>query len=219
VTNNPVRAVLFDLDGTIADTAPDLGGALNRLRADHNLPPLPIAQLALYASSGARGLIGAGFSITPDHAEFPEMRDRFLDYYEAALCVDTRLFDGINDLLEALEARHIIWGIVTNKGSRFTHPLIAAMNLKHRAGCVVSGDDCKLAKPAPDTLLLACSQLAIAPQDAIYVGDDLRDMHAGHAAGMRAIAAGWGYLGEGQNVSHWPNDGIAQHPSDVLGFL
>ena len=135
-----VRAVLFDLDGTLADTAPDLGRALNRLRAEHGLEPLPIGVMRAHASSGARGLLKAGFGLTPESGGYNALRDRFLELYAENLCVDTRLFDGIPELLSRIEARPLPWGIVTNKAKRFTEPLLRTLAIGRRAACVVSGD-------------------------------------------------------------------------------
>ena len=213
------RAVLFDLDGTLADTAPDLGRALNRLRAEHGLAPLPIEVMRARASSGARGLVKAGFGSTPESEGYDALRDRFLELYAENLCVDTRLFDGVPELLSTLEARPLPWGIVTNKAKRFTEPLLRTLAVGHRAACIVSGDSTPHVKPHPAPLLLAASLLSLPPADCIYVGDDLRDVQAARAAGMRFAAAGWGYLGDGGDPNAWDADAVASRPGEVLDLL
>jgi len=213
------RAVLFDLDGTFADTAPDLGRALNRLRAEHGLEPLPIGIMRARASSGARGLLKAGFDLTPESEGYDALRDRFLDFYEQELCVETRLFDGVPELLVKIRARKLPWGIVTNKGKRFTEPLLRHLAVDNLAACVVSGDSTPHIKPHPEPLLLAASLLKLPPADCIYIGDDLRDVQAARAAGMRFAAAGWGYLGDGADPRTWDADAVLTDPRDVLNLL
>lgn len=214
-----IRAVLFDLDGTLADTAPDLGLALNLLRAERDLPPVPLEQTRALTSSGARGLIKAGFGHTPEHPDYPVLRDRFLELYADNVCVDTRLFDGMDALLDALEQRSLVWGVVTNKAMRFTDPLIAALGLSARAACIVSGDTTPRSKPAPDPLLHAARLIGLAPADCLYIGDDLRDIQAARAAGMGALAAAYGYLGDESDPAAWGADGIIHAPAEVLHFL
>lgn len=214
-----IRAVLFDLDGTLADTAPDLGLALNLLRAESGLPPVPLAQTRPLTSSGARGLIKAGFGYGTDHPDYNALKDRFLDHYGNNICRGTRLFDGMERLLDVLESRKITWGIVTNKAARFTDPLIAALGLSSRAACVVSGDTTPRAKPAPDPLLHAARIIGIPPSECIYVGDDLRDILAARSAGMASLAAAYGYLGEDGSPASWGADGVVNLPTDVLQYL
>lgn len=213
------RAVLFDLDGTFADTAPDLGAALNRQRALRNLPPLPISRLRIHASAGARGLLGAGFGIAPEDPEFAALREEFLRFYEEVLCLETRLFPGIPELLQQLEARGLRWGIVTNKPERYTRPLLAALGVVQRAGCIVSGDTCPHPKPHPAPLLEASRTLGVAPGDCIYLGDDRRDTQASLAAGMRSIIACYGYLGTGERWERWGAHGGIEAPQDLLRLL
>jgi N-acetyl-D-muramate 6-phosphate phosphatase len=213
------RAVLFDLDGTLADTAPDLGYALNTLLAQHGRPRLPLEAIRPHVSHGARGMLEIGFGLFPSDQNFAGLREAFLDIYEQNLCRHTRLFDGMPRLLEDLEARGIVWGIVTNKPSRFTEPLIDLLHLKQRAACVVSGDSAPRAKPHPDTLLLAAQQIELPPSATVYVGDDERDMIAARAAGMSAIVALYGYLGLGSEPLTWPADGAIQQPGDLLGLV
>jgi 2-phosphoglycolate phosphatase len=213
-----IRAVLFDLDGTLADTAPDLCGALNRLRVERGLEPVPPELTRPYTSSGARGLIGAGLGISPDHPEYEALRLRFLDLYAENIHVDTRLFPGMTDLLSALEQRELPWGIVTNKASRFTGPLMNSMGLAARAACIVSGDTTPHAKPRPEPLLHAAKELQLPPAACLYLGDDLRDVQAARAAGMPVIAAAFGYLGD-SDPGTWCADAIIHHPLEVLNFL
>ena len=214
-----VRAVLFDLDGTFADTAPDLGRALNLVRAEKGLEPLSIETLRAHASSGARGLINAGFGLKPESGGYESLRARFLALYEESLCVETRIFEGIGDLLAAIEVRNLSWGIVTNKAKRYTEPLLRALGVDGRAACVVSGDSTPYIKPHPASLLRAAELLSLAPSDCVYVGDDLRDVQAARAAGMRFVAAGWGYLGESGDPETWDADAVIEHPRQILDLL
>ena len=213
-----IRAILFDLDGTFADTAPDLGYAVNQMRIARNLPPVPEEKTRPVTSSGARGLLGAGFGITPDHADYPAMRDEFLDIYEANLCRETRLFDGMAQLIDALESRAITWGIVTNKAERFALPLIKLLGYGTRAACVVGGDTTGKLKPHPDPLYAAARAIQIAPEQCIYVGDDERDVQAGRAAGMTTVAVRYGYL-NGSDPATWGADGVIDTPLDALRFI
>jgi phosphoglycolate phosphatase len=214
-----IDCVLFDLDGTLADTAPDLGAALNKMRTDRGLDALPLEPLRRMASSGARGLVGVGFGLKPGDPDYEAHRIEFLANYEAALYVHTRLFDGVADLLAALEAAPKRWGVVTNKARRFTDPLSRAIGFTGRAACVVSGDTTPHAKPHPAPLLHAAAEAGVAPQRCLYVGDDLRDVQAGRAAGMRTLAVTWGYLGDGEPPHAWGADAVIDHPRAVLDFL
>lgn len=211
------RAVLFDLDGTLADTAPDLAAAMNKVRTDRGLAPTPYEQLRPVASAGARGLIGASFGLKPGDDGYEELRVAFLDTYEAAIAVHTLLFDGMHALLEGLQARNLTWGIVTNKAARFTDLLVPRIGLGH-AGCVISGDTTPHPKPHPAPLLEAARRLGIPPGECWYVGDDLRDIQAGRAAGMATVAAAWGYCGDAEPAT-WEADAMALMPLDVLKLL
>jgi len=213
------EAVLFDLDGTIADTAPDLGAATNRLRQEQGLPPVALATLRPYTSQGVRGLLHAGFGITSDHSEYERLSARFLALYETNLCVDTALFPGIPELLDRLEQGRIPWGIVTNKRTRYTAPLVAALGLAARTICVVSGDTTAAPKPSPLPILYACELLNADPGNTLYVGDDRRDIKAGRAAGTRTAAVSYGYLGDSGPVDAWDADFIADHPDDIAEFV
>ncbi|WIM06509.1 MAG: phosphoglycolate phosphatase [Candidatus Nitricoxidivorans perseverans] len=219
MTQWTTEAVFFDLDGTLADTAPDLRAAMNRLLAEEERPTIPLARFRPHVSGGAPAMLGAAFGAKPEDPGYAELRLRFLDHYEAAPCAETRLFPGVPELLDALDARGIAWGIVTNKTERFTRLVAAALGLDARAACIVSGDAVPRPKPAPDPLLHACALAGIAPARSSYVGDDLRDIQAAKAAGMRAVAAAWGYLGDGPPAGEWGADDIIERPGALLDLL
>jgi phosphoglycolate phosphatase len=214
-----IRAVLFDLDGTLADTAPDLGGALNLLLAEIGAPPVPLDVSRPLTSSGARGMLKAGLGLGPEDARYEPLKARFLELYEQNICRHTSLFDGIEHMLGALEAQSVPWGIVTNKQERFTYPLLRALGLERRAGCIVGGDTAPRPKPYPDPLLHAARLLSLPPAACLYVGDDLRDVQAARAAGMPSLAAAYGYLGEEGDPAAWRADAVIAHPREVLNFL
>lgn len=214
-----VDAVLFDLDGTLADTAPDLAAALNRVRGARGLAPVPEARLRSSSSHGARGLLGAGMGVTPEHPDYPTLRDAFLVQYEAALCVATTLFAEVDALLDAIEARSLKWGIVTNKATRYTAPLLDLLGLGGRPGTVVCGDTTPYAKPHPAPLLAAAEQLGVAPERCVYVGDAERDVAAGIAAGMHTIVARYGYIEAHEAPETWPADGLIDDPGALLRWL
>ena len=214
-----VKAVLFDLDGTLADSAGDLAGAVNRIRRERGMTDVPVATLRPHASAGARGLLGAGMGVLPGDAEYPRLRDQFLAYYEAGLAETTALFDGIDALLDGLDGRGLRWGIVTNKLARYTQPVVAALGLAQRASAIVSGDTTAHPKPHPAPLLHAAAVLELPPSECVYVGDDLRDILAGNAAGMPTIVAEYGYLGEGGCADDWPASGWIEQPLDLLQWL
>jgi phosphoglycolate phosphatase len=213
------QAVLFDLDGTLADTAPDLARALNRVRTSQRLAPLAVETTRPYTSSGARGLLEIGFGLHPGDERYEAFRLQFLEFYAAELCVDTRLFDGVAELLDRLDHAHVPWGVVTNKAERFTLPLLQGLHLGERAACVVGGDTAARPKPHPDPLLYAAAVLRLLPSACLYVGDDLRDVQAARAAGMPVIAAKYGYLGNGGAIESWQADAIIEHPRDVLEYI
>jgi 2-phosphoglycolate phosphatase len=210
------KAVLFDFDGTLADTAADLSRALNHLRSARGQRELPVSALRPHASKGARGLIGAGLGILPDHPEFRQLFDAFLEHYARDICIDTRLFPGMPELLAALEARALRWGIVTNKSTRLTRMIVKALGLEARAACVVCGDTTPHLKPHPASLLHAARELALAPQDCVYLGDDQRDVQAARAAGMPVYAVGWGY---GADLQAWQADAVIEKPMDLISQL
>jgi len=214
----PERAVLFDFDGTLADTAPDLAAAVNRMRVEQGAQPLAIEEVRPFASAGARGLLHAAFGAKPGDAEYPALRETFLEYYAERLCHDTRLFPGIAELLEALRARNMAWGIVTNKATRFTERILATLNLE--PDCLACGDTTAHLKPHPAPLLHAAAQIRIAPQRCLFLGDDLRDITAAHAAGMRPIAVEWGYHHPDHGgPASWRAEAVIAHPLEVLPLL
>lgn len=214
-----VQLVLFDLDGTLADTAPDLGGALNRMRLRRGMTALPIEELRPLASAGARGMLQAGLGVRPVDATFESLRDEFLSEYEQALDVDSRVFAGMHQVLLEIERRGLRWGVVTNKATRFTMPVLRGLALAQRAAVVISGDTTPHAKPHPEPLLEACRRLEVSPDQAMYVGDDLRDVQAARAAGMPSVAAGYGYLGEDADVANWAADAVIDDPTALLDLL
>lgn len=212
-----IKAVLFDLDGTLADTAPDLAGALNRMRIIRGLAPMPLAVLRPVASAGARGLLQAGLGLRPEHEAYEATRLEFLEQYEAGLVLESRLFGGVVELLSSLAQRDLRWGVVTNKASRFTTPVLRGLGLD--AAVVISGDTTPHAKPHPEPLLEACRRMDLSPRQAIYVGDDLRDAQSAQAAGMPFLAAAYGYLGEGLPIEQWGADAIVSSPMEILQFV
>jgi len=212
------RAVLFDLDGTLADTAPDLAAAVNRMRAEHGHEPLPIERLRPFASAGARGLVHAAFGIKPDDGEYPALREAFLEFYAEKVCERTRLFPGVDELLRELRSREVRWGIVTNKATRFTERIITKLGLK--PDCVVCGDTTPHLKPHPAPLLHAAKDLNLPAQSCFYLGDDLRDMQAARAAGMRPVAVEWGYHHpENGGPGTWQAAAVIAHPMDLVKHL
>jgi len=217
--SSAVQAVLFDLDGTFADTAPDLAAALNHTRAARNLPPLPLDIIRPQASHGTRGLLRLGFDIDPGAPDYDTLRDIFLDYYERNICVYTRLFPGMAELVDELEWRGIRWGIVTNKPHRYTVPLMQALGYAGRAACLISGDTCAQAKPHPDPLFKACDLIGVSPEQCLYLGDDLRDIQAANAAAMPGIIANYGYINGNASVENWNAQGSVDKPMELIRFL
>ena len=214
-----IKAVLFDFDGTLADTAPDLGYALNRQRIARGLPELSIAQIRPQASAGSRGLLDLGFNIKPGDSDYEAMRDEFLYFYAQRLCHDTRLFPGVRELVDQLEARNLPWGIVTNKPARFARPLIQMLGLAQRIDCIMCGDETSYTKPHPQPLLIASNKMAISPAECIYVGDDIRDVQASLAAGMRPVIARYGYLGNDQAPEDWGASHLIDRPEELLAYV
>ena len=197
------RAVLFDLDGTLIDSAPDLGAAADKMRTDRGLPSLDLSLYRPMAGAGARGMLKIAFGLTPEDPDFMPMREEFFRNYEQAMTVRTYIFEGVIDLIAHLQSRGLPWGVVTNKSSRFTDPLTAAMPLFATAGAIVSGDTTPHAKPHPEPLFEAARRLGIDPARCVYVGDDERDIVAGLAAGMGTVAATYGYLGQQTDLARW----------------
>ncbi|RQO80532.1 HAD family hydrolase [Acidovorax sp. FJL06] len=214
-----IRAVLFDLDGTLIDSAPDLGAAADKMRTDRGLPSLPLARYRPMAGAGARGMLGEAFGMTPDHPDFAVWREEFFVNYESRMTERTTIFEGIPELVHQLLQRNLLWGVVTNKAARFTEPLTRAIPLFETAGAVVSGDTTPHAKPHPAPLLEAASRLKLPPGQCIYVGDDERDIAAGLAAGMGTVAATYGYLGAKTDPGAWGAHAAIKSPSELLQLL
>lgn len=214
-----VRAVLFDLDGTLIDSAPDLGAAADQMRTARGLPSLPAEHYRPMAGAGARGMLGVAFGITPDAPDYATLREEFFSNYEARMTQTTYAFDGVAQLLADIEARGLLWGVVTNKSARFTDPLTRAMPLFSGARAVVSGDTTPHSKPHPEPLFEAARRLALPPEACIYVGDDERDIVAGRAAGMKTVAALYGYLGAVDATEHWGADAAIKYPHELLQWL
>ncbi len=214
----PSDAVLFDFDGTLADSAPDLGAALNWLREQRGMAPLAADAVRPYASMGARGLLRVGFGLKPDDAGFAPLREAFLERYAQHLCVGTRLFPGMQDLLQALRDKGIPWGIVTNKATRFTERIVEGLGLA--PDCVVCGDSTAHLKPHPAPMYLAAEKLGMAPSACLYLGDDLRDIQAARAAGMRPVAVEWGYTSpDTDGPASWNADAVIAEPGGLLRLL
>jgi len=214
-----IRTILFDLDGTLLDTAPDLANALNLLLVEQNQPPLPYEKIRPVVSHGGRALIELGFNINIDHPKFEALKSRLLDIYKANIAIDTALFPGMERVLEYIEANNLLWGIVTNKPSWLTDPLLLALGLSQRSACVVSGDTTVNRKPHPDPMLYACKQSNSQVQECLYIGDAERDIQAGKQAGMLTMAASYGYIQEHDNLSDWGADVIIDQPEDILHWL
>lgn len=214
-----IAAVLFDLDGTLVDSAPDLAGTLNDMRGARGLSPWPEEALRHHCGSGARGMLGEGLQIKPLDAGYASLRDEFLDLYEARMLRLTQLFEPVQPLLDALSERELPWGIVTNKALRFATPLCAALALQPRAAVLVGGDSTPHTKPHPAPLLEAARRLQCAPEACVYVGDDPRDVAAGRAAGMRTLVAAWGYIGAAPAVHSWGADAVLMSPNELLNWL
>ena len=217
--HEPVAAVLFDLDGTLADTALDLGFALNQQRQRHGLAPLAHEKIRPQASHGARGLLKLGFDVTPEMPNFADLRTEFLELYSKHICDHTVLFPGTADLLHELETRGLRWGVVTNKPARFTLPLLRALNLEQRAACIISGDSTANTKPHPEPLLTAAAQVRVAPSACLYVGDAERDVEAAVAAGMPVLIANYGYLDKNDRPETWGAQGRIDTPLEILSYL
>lgn len=213
------QAVLFDLDGTLVDSAPDLGWAADQLRIRRGLPSLPFEHYRHMAGAGARGMVAQALGVVPGDADFEPLRDEFLDIYADCLTERTHAFDGVSELIRAIQAQGLPWGVVTNKAHRFTMPLTAAMPLFESAVTIVSGDTTPHAKPHPAPLLEAAKRAGVQPERCVYVGDDQRDIVAGKAAGMWTVAATYGYLGVVSDVAQWQADVCIHSPVELLQYL
>lgn len=214
-----IEAVLFDLDGTLIDSAPDLGAAADRMRTDRGLPPLPLERYRPMAGAGARGMIAVAFGLTPEHPEYEALREEFFANYERSMTARTYAFAGVAELIEALLQHELAWGVVTNKIERFTLPLTRALPLFASAAAIVAGDTTPHPKPHPAPLLEAARRLELDPQRCLYVGDDERDIVAGLAAGMGTVAATYGYLGQKTDVSRWGAHATINSPAELLQLL
>ena len=214
-----VAAVLFDLDGTLADSAPGLADAANDMRLARGLAPLPYEALRPGAGSGARGMVSTAFGLRPGDTGYDALRDEFLQRYETRMLEKARLFDGVQTLLQQISDSGLYWGIVTNKASRLAQPMARALGLAPQHNALVCGDTTAHTKPHPAPVLEAARRLGIAPTACTYVGDDHRDMLAGRAAGMGVVAASWGYLGHGADVAQWGADAVLAHPLALLQWL
>ena len=212
-------AVLFDLDGTLIDSAPDLAGAGNDMRVARGLAPHPLSHFRPMVGSGARGMLERAFGIAPTDAAYAALRQEFLDRYEARMTQATSVFPGMLPVLAAFEARALPWGIVTNKATRFSEPLARALGLIPRGATLVCGDTTPHSKPHPAPLLEAARRMNVPAQACVYVGDDHRDVQAGRAAGMRTVAVSWGYLGAGEPIEAWGADQLVHGPAELLGLL
>jgi phosphoglycolate phosphatase len=214
-----VQAVLFDLDGTLIDSAPDLGAAVDKMRVARGMSSLPLSHYRHMAGAGARGMIGLAFGWTPDHPEYEQLKEEFFVNYESCMTERTFAFEGVVELIQSLERMQMPWGVVTNKSKRFAEPLTQAMPLFASAAVVISGDTTPHAKPHPAPLLEAAKRLGVDPAACVYVGDDERDIVAGHAAQMRTVAATYGYLGAQSDVQHWQAHAQIDSPEQLLKLL
>lgn len=215
----PIGAVLFDLDGTLIDSAPDLAGAADDMRAARGLERLSLAHFRPMVGAGARGMIGRAFGVVPGDADFAALRDEFLQRYEARMTRETTIFPEMLPVIDGLDAAGVRWGIVTNKAGRYAEPLAAALGLAQRAAVLIAGDTTPHSKPHPEPLFEAARRIGVEAPACVYVGDDLRDAQAGRAAGMRTVAAAWGYLGLGDAIDDWGVDQIVQTPDELLKWL
>jgi 2-phosphoglycolate phosphatase len=214
-----LQAVLFDLDGTLIDSAPDLGAAADALRVARGLPSLPMEDYRPMAGAGARGMLGIAFGMTPEHPDFMALREEFFCNYERRMTQRTQIFEGVPAMLQALQQRQLPWGVVTNKAQRFTLPLTQAMPMFSTAGVIVSGDTTPHAKPHPEPLLEAARRLGVDPRRCVYVGDDERDIVAGVAAGMFTVAVTYGYLGQQADTAQWGADATINCVNELLPLL
>jgi phosphoglycolate phosphatase len=221
VTHNfsSIKAVLFDLDGTLVDSAPDLGAAADRMRTDRGMPSLPTEQYRPMVGAGARGMLGVALGMTPDHPEFSTLREEFFRNYEEVLLQRTSAFDGVSELIDSILKSGRLWGVVTNKSERFAKPLTGAMPLFSSASVIICGDTTPFAKPHPEPLFEAARRMQLPPAACIYVGDDERDIDAGHAAGMLTVAATYGYLGQESLPQNWNSHASIKFPLDLLKLL
>lgn len=214
-----IDAVLFDLDGTLLDSARDFHRIINRMLLEHGRSTITLESLRTQVSNGARAMVTHAFQLQPNDSTFTTLHQKLLDYYGEDTCQESRLFDDIESLLDWLESRNVRWGIVTNKPQRFTLTLLDSLNLNNRCASLICPEHVKASKPDPEGLLLACEQLNADPAHSVYVGDHLRDIEAGRAAGMITVAAAWGYLNEGERAEDWNSHYISYQPSELQTLL
>ncbi len=214
-----ISSVFFDLDGTLADTAPDLAAALNQILQEQNKPALPLESIRPAVSLGGNAMIKLAFAMKEDDPEFDELRQRFLEIYHQRLHQDTHVFPGIGKALDYIESNNMIWGVVTNKPEWLTHPVMEQLNLTQRTACIVSGDTTEFRKPHPGPMLYACELAKCVPETSLYVGDALRDIEAGRAAGMKTLIADYGYIAKDENPETWNADGSISEPEEIIDWL
>lgn len=214
-----LKAVLFDMDGTLLDTAPDFVAVCQAMLAAHGRAPIDDQRIQDVVSGGARAMVAATFDMDPEAPGFETLRQEFLDRYQEHCAVFTRPYEGVAELLESIERSRLIWGVVTNKPVRFAAPIMQQLGLAERSAVLVCPDHVKNSKPDPEMLLLACSQLNIDPSQVLFIGDDLRDIESGRAAGTKTAAARYGYIHPDDNPAHWGADVIVDHPRDLLAVL
>jgi N-acetyl-D-muramate 6-phosphate phosphatase len=216
---NTLEGVLFDLDGTLLDTAPDLLEALNWAMQQHGYAPVAKDEIRPYISFGAVAMVRKSLSADTSETTRNRVMQTMLDYYQDHIAERTQLFDGMQEVLETLESRGIAWGVVTNKRKRFTLPLMDALQLAGRAACLVSGDSAAAGKPHPDPVLLACRQAGVAPRHCVFIGDSAHDIAAGKSAGTLTLAALYGYLQADDDPGKWGADGLVHNPREILPWL
>lgn len=214
-----IKTVLFDLDGTLIDTAPDMANALNILLQEEGQPALPFDNIRPVVSNGSLALVKLGFGNDLEADRLEHLKQRYLDIYQQHLCEDSKLFDGMDKLLQTIEANNMNWGVVTNKPGWLTDPLMEQLGLFDRASCIVSGDSTKNRKPHPEPMYHACLAAGSKPFECIYVGDHRRDIEAGNNAGMQTVVALFGYINGEDNIDDWGADIKIQHPEEVIAYL
>lgn len=214
-----IRSLFFDLDGTLIDTAPDFHWVLNEMLARRQLAPISYERVRQTVSNGARALVTLAFNLEEDNPDFPPLRDELLELYANHLAENSQLFSGIDTLLDRCEQQGILWGVVTNKPERYTTPLLQALQLADRCASIVCPDHVSNTKPDPEPLLLACKHCATLPEQSIYVGDHVRDIEAGRRAGMRTIAASYGYIDPNENIQDWQADHYVDNAADIIAIL
>lgn len=215
----PIKTVLFDLDGTLVDTAPDLSETLNRLLINHQLPILSLESIRPYVSHGTIGMLGFAFGLTKSDPEFTELRQEFLQIYENHLCYQSKLFEGMDEVLDFIEERKLTWGVVTNKPDFLTIPLMQELSLQHRCACIVSGDTLPTSKPDPAPMFYAAELAGSKAAECVYVGDAERDIIAGKRAGMQTLIARYGYIEENDDPNLWQADGSIDHPAGLIEWI